>query len=235
MSTRSNRLPLESVTLYKNDLALHERRLPCTTSSPDADAAPNRFFDLRIPKPQLALVQDTLCCRAKNAEITVRHGAAPKSKTSPSNHKPYPNRFASGSLGEFLLSCRGARISVSYLSDPADPESLYQMVGSILLVESRRFPVGVSGGGAAPGAPFEKELQATEERYTTLFLYCEDDKSVEKIELAVIIARGDRADHFVPQKSFTFFFRITHTTCTGPSCSHTRTGMRRIAHLLSYE
>ncbi|CAD7957570.1 unnamed protein product [Amoebophrya sp. A120] len=130
---RAPELPLKKVTLYKNNLALHEREV--FTPAHDESAS----FTLRIPANRAPLVSDTLSCRfqqgqetnptsgvvsesgttsAKNSAVSIRQRKSVQSNAS--SFQPISRRRAtisvSDRLGDFLESCRGAEVRVKLTS-----------------------------------------------------------------------------------------------------------------------
>ena len=82
-NSRSVELPLTRVTLYKNDLALHERTLKCnrkkasTSSCRPEDVQPSAYYAIRIPKPRMNLVLETLSTKSSiKKEDEIRNKSA---------------------------------------------------------------------------------------------------------------------------------------------------------------
>jgi len=94
-------LQVSRVTLYKNSLAFVEREGPL---APDAGVTD---FEVRVPEARKKLVVNTLSASAPGG-ATILFGA--RAGAAQPAARPYP--FDTGSLGEFLESCRGLEVTV---------------------------------------------------------------------------------------------------------------------------
>mmetsp|Transcript_18297 Transcript_18297/g.45712 ORF Transcript_18297/g.45712 Transcript_18297/m.45712 type:complete len:950 (-) Transcript_18297:596-3445(-) len=128
--SRAPGLPLRRVTLYKNDLALHEREAvpPGGDDNENHDDSKTNFT-LRIPDSRVALVQDTLSCRlASGAAVSVRQrekkgpsssGVAGGGGTFAPTARRRANLAVNDKLGDLLESCRGAEVRIRLSLVPA--------------------------------------------------------------------------------------------------------------------
>ena len=173
-NSRSVELPLTRVTLYKNDLALHERTLKrnrkkaSTSSCRPEDVQPSAYYAIRIPKPRMNLVLETLSTKSSikkedetrnRSAVIVKYNTPEASSNSTCSTSTacsriaHCNSFSCGGLGHFLHSCKGGRVAVRTRDD-----TFY--IGTILMVESENFKI--------TNSDFEA-------RYTTLYLVSDSE------------------------------------------------------------
>lgn len=117
-------VPLEGVTLYKNDLALHERRSArpvFDAASENASVTPSgtpqlpggsRSFDFRVPKPRLPLVLSTLSCGSgcSGGQTANRETSSPGRSAATTGHSSDVN---GNSSTQQLVGQQGAASSTS--------------------------------------------------------------------------------------------------------------------------
>ncbi|CAD7974634.1 unnamed protein product, partial [Amoebophrya sp. A25] len=144
LQSRAPGLPLRKVTLYKNDLALHER-----------ECSGRGSWTLHVPNARAPLVQDTLSCRLEqrvsgDSVLSSLEVQTPSSNNSKSaypysvsvrqrgkkqpSYQPTTRRvgvFAvNDRLGDFLESCRGAQVHIRIGAGHAEATLQGRLAGS---------------------------------------------------------------------------------------------------------
>jgi len=140
---------LQSVTLYKNDFALHSRKLVATDAAGVGAGANGKIpAQLRVPKDRLNLLLDTLSCKPQNTdeEVCVKHNKNRKKREAEENNgsgalsggETNVNRgkhVNTMNFGEFLKSCTGAKCKVT------TSNGTEYAIRKILMVEAENRPI----------------------------------------------------------------------------------------------
>eukprot|EP00434_Breviolum_minutum_P008789 symbB.v1.2.007749.t1/scaffold480.1/size253386/11 len=149
-------LSLSRVTLYKNNLAFAERQ-----GSLNQTEIGWTDFELRIPEGRRQLVVNTLSASAPGGASIIFGKAT--STPAPSGDTAYP--FNHSSMGAFLESCRGARVTITL-------DSKISKTGMLLMVERAQRVI-------------EGAKEKTEEYFASIHIF--EEGSIRKIPFPNVV------------------------------------------------
>lgn len=149
-------LSLSRVTLYKNNLAFAERQGSLTQNETGWTD-----FELRVPEARRQLVVNTLSASAPGGASIIF--GQPNVKRTEMGENTYP--FNHSSMGAFLESCRGAKVSITL-------DSKISKTGMLLMVEKAQRVI-------------EGSKDQTEEYFASLQIF--EEGSIRKIPFQNIL------------------------------------------------